>query len=417
MSRVSVLRTKRSSDPFEALLRMLTLSIGETESNLEQKMRLIFFLLLPLAACLSTFGGTANAADIEIVPGLDPNQKAILIRGPVEAGDDSRFFKIAEATPRAIVFLESPGGLVSTGISIAAEIAIRGYNTLVLDGSGCHSICAVMWVAGVRRYMSPDADISVHAAYRMRNSADGNIDTSESGMANAQIGAFLNEIGLSSDAVRYFTFAGPSEDLLDITPEIAQALSIDVYIQSANGAIAPSERPTPRRITRQASEYVALAGNCAELFSVDPAIWSEQARDVLDRGHQIFGGEIFAPLLGEYAAVIKADIRQQGFVRWCLSAEQNLRKDGLQTGISGPSYDCSRSSTRTEFAVCETPDLWAMDRAMANLYFYYRKIFDVSRSKEFLSSQRAWLSRRDQCAGDITCLYERYSSRLFDFGT
>lgn len=366
--------------------------------------------------CLITSAVSLSAAEIDVVQGLDGSQNAIVITGPVEEGDDIRFFEIAEEAPSAIVFLESPGGLVSTGLSIAAEIAIRGYTTLVLDGSGCHSICVVMWVAGVRRYMSPNAEISVHAAYRMRNSVDGSVEASESGMANAQIGAFLNEIGLSNDAIRYFTFAGPSEELLDITPDIAQALSIDVYIQGPDGTISPNERPTPRRITRQVSEYIGLAGNCSKLFSVSEKIWKEQASVVLKRGHQIFGGEIFTPLLGEYVAVTNADIQQQGFVRWCLTAEQSLRRDGLRTGISGPSYDCSRSSTRTEFAVCDTPALWAMDRAMANLYFYFRDNFDASRSQEFLSSQRTWLARRDQCSGDISCLYERYSSRLFDFG-
>ena len=107
-----------------------------------------------------------------------------------------------EDTSSAIVFLESPEGLVETGISMAAEITIRGYTALVLDGSGCHSICAIMWIAGVRRYMSADAAISVHAAYRMRNQANGGVETCESGMANAEIGAFLNEIGLSADAIR-----------------------------------------------------------------------------------------------------------------------------------------------------------------------------------------------------------------------
>jgi len=379
-------------------------------------MRQVCFLIASLALCMTMHVGVLNAAEIEVVPGLEANQKAILVRGPIEEGDDNRFFEIAEETPRAIVFLESPGGLVTTGISIAAEIAIRGYTTLVLDGSGCHSICAIIWVAGVRRYMSPDADISVHAAYRMRNDANGDVETSESGMANAQIGAFLNEIGLSADAIRYFTFAGPSEELLDITPEIAQALSIDVYIQKPNGTISPVERPTPRRITRQVSEYSGLAVNCTMLFKVDGTTWTEQSKIVLRRGHEIFGGKTFAPLLGEYVAVTKADLEKQGFVRWCLSAEQNLRRDGLKTGISGPSYDCSKSSTRTEFAICSAPDLWAMDRAMASLYFYYRENTGAYRSEEFLSSQRAWLGRRDQCVDDLGCLYERYSSRLFDFG-
>ena len=97
-------------------------------------------------------------------------------------------------------------------------------------------------------------------------------------------------------------------------------------------------------------------------------------------------------------------------------AEKNLRTDGLQTGITGPSYDCSNSSTSTEFAICYSPDLWAMDQAMASLFFYFRDNSDAYLSQEFLSSQRSWLTRRDQCGDDLNCLHERYSSRLFDFG-
>jgi uncharacterized protein YecT (DUF1311 family) len=357
-----------------------------------------------------------SAAEIEVIPGLGPNQNTILVRGPIEEGDDRRFFSIADETPNAMVLLESPGGLVTPGISIAAEIAIRDYTTFVSDGPGCHSICAIMWVAGARRYMTPHADISVHAAYRTRNDANGGFETSESGAANAQIGGFLNEIGLSFDAIRYFTFAGPSEELLDITPEIAQALSIDVYIQTPNGTTTPAERPTPRRIIRQVSEYIGLASNCTVLFRVDGSIWEDQAGNVLGLGHEIFGGETFVPLLGEFVDVTKASIEDLGLVRWCLSAEQNLRTDGLQTGITGPSYDCSNSSTSTEFAICYSPDLWAMDRAMASLYFFYRESTDANHSQEFLASQRAWLARRDRCADDFSCLHERYSSRLFDFG-
>lgn len=372
--------------------------------------------LTALVVCVLTYFNALNAAEIEVVQGAEPNQKVIFVRGPIEVGDDKRFFDIAKETPHAMVFLESPGGLVTTGISIAAEIAIRGYTTMVFDGSGCHSICAIMWVAGARRFMTPAADVSVHAAFRMRNDANGGSEASESGVANAQIGAFLNEIGLSAEAIHYFTFAGPSEELLDITPEIAQILSIDVYLQTPNGTISPTERPTPRRITRQVSEYAGLIGNCSAVFRVDGSIWAEQSRIVLRRGHEVFGGEAFAPLLGEYVDVTKAEIEDLGPVRWCLSAEQNLRTDGLKTGIGGPSYDCSKSSTRTEFAICNSPDLWAMDRAMSGVYFYYRDNSEAHRSEEFLSSQRDWLARRDQCVDDLSCLYERYASRLFDFG-
>lgn len=326
------------------------------------------------------------------------------------------FFDLAEQAPRAIVFLESPGGLVTTGLSIGAEIATRSYTTLVQDGTGCHSICAIIWVAGERRYMSPAAKISMHAAYRMRNDATGAPQASESGVANAQIGAFLNELGLSYEAIRYFTFAGPNEDLLELTPGIAQALSIDVAIQRPNGVTPASARLTPRRITRQASQYAGLVSHCASLLGLNEGFLIEQSRLVLRRGHHLFGPETFVPLLGEFASTTKADLNQQGAVRWCLSAEQDLRHDGLTTGIDGPSYSCAKASTRTEFAICASPDLWVLDRVIASIYGYFRNNTGAHRAQKFLTSQRSWLARRNRCSDDQGCIAQRYSSRMMEFG-
>lgn len=356
------------------------------------------------------------AAEIEVLDGLSTGQKMIMIRGPIEPGDDSTFYRLAQQADRASVFLESPGGHVDTGISIGAEIAIRGFTTLVLDGDGCHSICAVIWVSGVRRYMSPNANISVHAAYRLVNNKDGSVTVPESGVANAKIGAFLNEIGLAAQAIQYFTVARPDEPLLPITPAIAQILDIDVHIQDGFEVTTAAQRPTPRRIIRQVSEYAGLSGNCQMLFGVTSDFWQAQARRVLQQGHDLFGKEVFAPLLGEYTSSSKADLENQGFVRWCLMAEANLRSDGLPTGLNGPSYNCAKAATPTEYAVCSSEDLWALDRAMASLYFFFRENSNAYRSQEFLTSQRNWLKRRNACGSSEVCLIERYSSRLFDFG-
>lgn len=356
------------------------------------------------------------AAEFDILDGIASGQKGIVIRGPIEPGDDSAFHRLAQQADRASVVLESPGGDVDTGISIGAEIAMRGFTTLVLDGQGCHSICAVIWVSGVRRYMSPAAKISVHAAYRMVDNKDGTVSAPESGIANALIGAFLNQIGLSRRAIEYFTVARPNEPLLPITPAIAQALDIDVHIQDGFDVTTAAERPTPRRITRQVSEFFGLAVNCKMLFGMKPDFWEAQAELTLKKGHEMFGGAVFAPLIGEYTASTKADLQRRGFVRWCLKAEANLRADGLSTGLSGPSYNCAKASTATERAICFSKDLWAMDRAMSSLYFYYRDNAGARKSQEFLGSQRSWLKRRENCGASIECLMERYSSRLFDFG-
>jgi len=370
-----------------------------------------------LSLCLwGQSAGDVVAAQIEMVDGVVPGQKMILIRGEIVAGDDTRFYELAQQADRAGVFLESPGGSVEVGLSIGSEIALRGFTTLVLDGPGCHSICAVIWVSGARRYMSPDASISVHAAYELVNREDGTTDAPASGVGNATIGAYLNELGLGRRAIEYFTTARPDEPLLPITPQIAQLLDIEVYLQDGMDVSPPSDRPSPQQITRQTTDYLGLAGRCSEILGVEASVWEAKGREILGAGHQAFGGEVFAPLIAEYTEVTKRQIADLGTVRWCLSAEARLRADGLVTSISGPSFDCGLAETATEQAICASADLWAADRAMANVYFHYRASAKDQQAVDFLNSQRDWLKRRNQCGSDAACLIERYSSRLFDFG-
>ena len=367
------------------------------------------FLALTLGLIFVT---QAEAAEIDLIDGLSPGQKAILIRGPITSGDDERFYQLTKGMERASVFLESPGGVVDAGISIGAEIAMRGFTTLVLDGEGCHSVCAVIWVSGARRYMSPNASISVHAAYRV----SGNAAPEESGVANAKIGAYMNELGLSRTAIEYFTIAKPDEPLMPITPEIAQALDIDVFVQDGDQVITPAERPSPRLIARQVTELAGIGNSCAELLGVSTVGLRALAEGILQNGHDLFGAATFSALLPEYADATKTEMRELGTVKWCLTAEASLRRDGVSTGIVGPSYDCGKAATDTELVICASPDLWAMDRAVSNLYFLFRRAAASAERTAFLDDQRAWLARRNACGGLQACLMERYSSRLFDMG-
>ena len=371
-----------------------------------------------LAVVFLSVVSSVSASEIFMFDTPESGLKLIMIRGPIEFGDDDIFLDLTEQTERAIVYLESPGGNVDTGISIAARIAIRGFTTLVLNGDGCHSICAIIWVSGIRRYMMHDANISVHAAYRVGNNEYGDLELPESGVANAKIGAFLNEIGLSLKAIEYFTIARPEEPLLPITPDVAQRLDIDIHIYDEfYNLTKPSERPTPRRITGQATDYFGLAAKCESLFGIEPSFWMAQGKQILQRGHELFGGEIFAPLIGEYASIAKADLKKIGFVRWCIAAEARLRADGFSTGLPGPSYNCEKAATPTEHTICSSRDLWAMDRVISNLYFDFRDNSDKNLSRKILSSQKKWLRLRNSCGANIECLMERYSSRLLELLT
>ncbi|MFC6496499.1 hypothetical protein ACFP8Z_02535 [Gemmobacter lanyuensis] len=305
---------------------------------------------------------------------------------------------------------------MATGLSIGAEIALRGFTTLVLEGPGCHSICAVIWVSGVRRYMGPRADISVHAAYELVKKEDGTVFAPVSGAANASIGAYLNEVGLSREAIEYFTTARPDETLLPITPEIAQVLDIEVYLQDGSETSPPSDRPTPSQLVEVMTDYMVLMTQCNELIEADQGFLDAQSKAAVKVAYDTFDERLIARLFSHQVQTAKVQMSEEGQVRFCLRTEENLRAHGKNTGITGPSFDCGLAASETETAICSSRDLWTLDRVMSRVYFYYKRMANGAQASAFLNTQRSWLTRRDECGGDVACLRERYSSRLFDFG-
>ncbi|MEY8801992.1 ATP-dependent Clp protease proteolytic subunit [Leisingera sp. XS_AS12] len=375
----------------------------------------LFRLFAPAILFVSSLTNV-SAADMESLPGLVEGQRLILIKGPIEEGDAQNFYRLTEGATRVSVLLDSPGGVVREGLSIGAEIAMRGFTTLVLDQGGCYSICAIIWISGARSYMSPNAQIGVHAAYRSSIEANGSAVISESGVANAEIGAYLNELGLPIEAIRYFTIAGPDEMRM-ITPEIAQVFDLRVSIQDGFQTTPWQDRATPNMILGKVMSYIGLSNSCADLLGLDAQAIEAEGKRHLQKGHEIFGGEIFASKLSLFVEQEKVNLERQGLPRWCLANEKSLRDQGLPTFVNGPSYDCGKAATLTERTICSSRDLWPMDRMMASLYFRFRANMDGPRASEFLNTQREWLKRRNACGANISCLAERYSSRLFDFGT
>ncbi|TCO74067.1 ATP-dependent Clp protease proteolytic subunit [Rhodovulum euryhalinum] len=357
----------------------------------------------------------ALSADIELIRGGPADRSFIVVSGEILPGDDEKFHDAAGNLETATVILESPGGNVEAGLSIAAETRMRKFSTLVTGNGGCFSICAVVWVSGTGRAMTTDAKIGVHAAYSPQAIDGLGPLMLESGMANADIGAFLNSIGLSRKAIRYFTAAGPGE-INPVTPEIAQVLDIDVALITANAVITPAQRPTPRRIAHQAARISAFGNLCAGLFDLDPGSLHKRAIQVLENGHDLFGGEIFVESLPLISDAEKRRLSEIGTMSYCLETEYTLRDEGFTTEVAGPSFDCRKAVSLTEYTICSSRDLWALDRATAHLYFLLRASYDRQNRAILLKSQRAWIVERDNCGRDISCLYTRYLDRIADFG-
>jgi hypothetical protein len=148
----------------------------------------------------------AKAADIVVKP-LEGGSTLIAIDGELELSDIDSFRAKAEPLPlgRTTVEFRSKGGKLLAGIRIGAQIRAKKFNTVVPDGAQCASACALAWLGGARRFVGENSNVGFHTAYILKTGGPA-----ESGPGNAILGAYLNQLGLSEEAILYITYAAPT---------------------------------------------------------------------------------------------------------------------------------------------------------------------------------------------------------------
>ena len=146
----------------------------------------------------------AMSGDITSELGANGQPDVIRIKGPLNLGDEDKFRLLALASPKATVYLDSPGGRVSPAIEIGIIIRLRGFETAVEDGQ-CVSSCALIWLAGEPRMMSNFSSIGFHASYV--TGKDGKRTSGAS--QGARIGSYLTRLGFSEKVVMFVVEAGP----------------------------------------------------------------------------------------------------------------------------------------------------------------------------------------------------------------
>ena len=195
--------------------------------------------LVVLAPC------ALRAAEIKVVHTDDLATPLILVSGELQLGDGEAFAIIARRAPHAIVVFGSPGGALIAGLQIGQLIRLHRYPTFVPEDVVCASACALAWVAGVPRFMQAGARIGFHAAFDR--------DSHEvTGAGNALVGAYLNRLGVSDDAI-YFAAQASPDDITWLTEPAARKIGLDVRIIPASATShSPAEAP-PQPTARPAT--------------------------------------------------------------------------------------------------------------------------------------------------------------------
>lgn len=120
-------------------------------------MRLIRFagrLGAPLLVLLAVCVNAAQGAEFEVRTGYEPWRPIVVVSGKIVPGDLARFRAAVKKSRRMtartppLFALNSPGGSLSEGLSIGAEIQRLGFATAVLPEQICASACSLVFFGG-----------------------------------------------------------------------------------------------------------------------------------------------------------------------------------------------------------------------------------------------------------------------------
>jgi len=189
-------------------------------------------LLWSLGAAGLALAATPASAAIQHAP-LAGGTEGIYVTGEILEPDQAAFEEIAARYPRAVVYLDSPGGSLLPAIEIGKLLRAKHYATVVLDEGTCNSACALIWVAGTPRYLEGSAHLGFHASYNEQGGA-----LVETGVGNAIVGHYLSQLNLSEKAVIFATSASPYE-INNLTADNSSEAEID-FRSSLDGLPAPN---------------------------------------------------------------------------------------------------------------------------------------------------------------------------------
>jgi hypothetical protein len=197
-----------------------------------------------LAAVLSGMGlcaPPASAATIDIETTTIDGQRVsfITVEGELKPGDEARFVDLAIGLPGGAVLFNSPGGDLNAGIEIGKAIRLKGFATMAIDAYSCASACALAWLGGMTRFMGEDYAIGFHAVYL---ASDPNRQADSVG--NALVGAYLNQLGMTPQAIAYMTEVQPN-GMRWMSFEDAQAVAITVLPLDPPDETVDSRDPEP----------------------------------------------------------------------------------------------------------------------------------------------------------------------------
>lgn len=365
--------------------------------------RIIVTLKIALAVLLPM---SLTAAEVEVHPPVS-GVSIVLLKGQLVSGDGAYFHEQTQGITKAIIFLESPGGLVAEGLSIGATIAQRGFSTMIAEGKLCASMCGIIWLSGNNRYLQEKSVVGFHAAYV--DMKDGNLEVS--GTANATIGSFVSTLGLPLKTVQFVARA-PPEDMEFINHVGARVLGIDTVLVEKERVLSEFDRPTSQTLALRYASAELYQKICQSWVPYMPTSIQTSSLYVLREGASLVGEAEFLRMSQQELGSMLSNVPEDDILGACLLLELTLRLGGFETGVYGPGYNCNIAETHSQITLCRTQAFWYSDYLMNRIYLIFRDASNSAMRKRYFKGQRAWMAMRENCEGELKCLSRLYLLRF-----
>lgn len=217
-----------------------------------------FFVLI--VACL----GSANAVEL-IHKGQEHDGVVIRLSGRIKDGDGEKLGQsLGEAKRNGLrvsaIELDSPGGLVSAGATMARLVRDNKVNTVVNDGSACASACFMIFAAGKERITGEYARIGVHSAVNPLSGEDNGAKS-----ATIDMTRFLAELNVPPTILGKLVVARPS-DMYWLTKDEMREMQTnnekakptkESYVEKVSPPAKPIPEKTKQEDLRKANDLFA----------------------------------------------------------------------------------------------------------------------------------------------------------------
>ncbi|WP_244489769.1 MULTISPECIES: PAN domain-containing protein [unclassified Rhizobium] len=323
-------------------------------------MKIIRVLRLMLAVSLPSLFMASPGLSAEKVFGpfsiSETAADVIVLNGEIDIGSALNFRRALQAAPNAkLLTLNSPGGTVQMALLVADDVHERGISTYIAKESGCHSACALVFLAGVER--QADGALGVHQI----SSESGDLVSAQ--LSISDILDVLNRFGTPVEVMTWMFKTPPNDMHIFTADEIASykinrkrqepaptASQAATSIESTPTATTITVTPTVTPTTTATTDQKPVVGDqaLANLSAIEDYT-RRPTRMALYTGLDLFGDDLRAERMVDAAQCAKTCLAMNGVCKAftfntnskiikgpnCFLKSSEGRADGNAVAISG----------------------------------------------------------------------------------